>query len=75
MNIKGQIVEPPIPLDGCSAYVVNEQGKKYIVFTSGMQSAKDCVFIDKGQNVEITGNCITGIEGVILPDKATIDLT
>lgn len=27
MHIRGQIIENPIPLDGCSAYLVKETGK------------------------------------------------
>lgn len=44
------------------------------MFASGIQSANDCVFVSKGQEIEITGNCISEIEGVVLPDRAKIEL-
>lgn len=74
MHIRGQIIENSIPLDGCSAYLVKEQERRYLVFASGIQSANDCVFVSKGQEIEITGNYISEIEGVVLPDRAKIEL-
>lgn len=74
MQIKGTVLDEPIPLDGCSAYVVMEDKCLYLVFAAGGQSTKDCLFLNKGQEIEICGKCISNIEGVVLPDKAKINL-
>lgn len=44
------------------------------MFAFGNQSADDWVFVSKGQEIEISGSCILEIEGVVLPDRAKIEL-
>lgn len=74
MCIKGQVVVNPVSLDGCSAYLLKEQDKVYLVFTRGIQSAKDNIFIHKGQKIKIRGKGIINVDGVILPDEEKIDI-
>lgn len=74
MQIKGKVLENPVSLDGCSAYLLKEQDRNILVFASGSQSAKDCIFVSKGQEMEIEGERVLDIDGIVFPYKAKINL-
>lgn len=74
MQIKGKVMANPVPLDGCSAYLLKEQDRNILVFAFGTQSAKDCIFVNKGQEMEIEGEYVSEIDGIVFPHKANINL-
>lgn len=54
----GKVIERPIIHNDVSSYVVMIDNKKYTVVSKGYQAAKDNIFINEGQTVEIFGDIV-----------------
>ncbi len=60
-KIVGVIISNPIIKDDFCIYEVQSLNEKYKVISSGYQSVKDKIFINKGQCIEVLGDITDGI--------------
>ena len=77
MKLIGIVTEDVVQNEDQCKYKINADGEEYLVLSTGIQAAKDNIFIRKGQQMEIEcrGQKSTNNEMEVLAEKSKILLS
>ena len=75
-EIRGLVECNPIVLDGCSVYLLKHNAENYLVLSREIQSAKDNIFVKKGDKVFLKAGMIDAkaINGFLVTRKSQIEI-
>ena len=75
-EVKGIVRQNPVMLEQGCIFIVEQDKGSYLIVSTGMQAAKDNIFVEQGQEITIKGSCMETLDlkGVLVTRKAKIVL-
>ena len=76
MEISGTVQGVPTLLENCCIFSIEGEDGLYLILSTDIQAVKDYIFIEKGQEVQVTGSRLEQkrLRGIFVTDKAKIKM-
>lgn len=73
-EISGFVENNPLVLDNCCMFLVRKEDDFYLVISRGEQSAKDNIFVAKGDRIHVKGGVFENecLKGILISQQSKI---
>lgn len=76
MEISGTVQGVPTLLENCCVFSIEGKDGLYLILSTDRQAVKDHIFIERGQEVQLTGSRLAqeSFRGIFVTERAKIEV-